>query len=80
MRKVLLSFLFVYVVGIYKGSAQGIKSFPSDSIQFFNQMETFLTDARKEGKDFMKQFEEVWYGGTFQRLKERGFTTSPIKC
>ena len=72
MRKVLLSFLFVYVVGIYKGSAQGIKSFPSDSIQFFNQMETFLTDARKEGKDFMKQFEEVWYGGYFSEAQRRG--------
>jgi hypothetical protein len=35
-------------------------------------MESFLSDSRKEGKDFMKQFEEVWYGGYFTERQREG--------
>ncbi len=47
-------------------------SFPKDSIEFFETMEAFLVSARKEGKDFMKQFETVWYGGYFTERQREG--------
>lgn len=72
MKKVLLTFLFFTVFGLTKSVAQTPLSFPADSIQFFNQMESFLSDARKEGKDFMKQFKEVWYGGYFSESQRFG--------
>jgi len=52
--------------------SQSPKSFPQDSIEFFESMETFLSDARKDGKDFMKEFEEVWYGGYFSERQREG--------
>lgn len=40
-------------------------------------MEAFLVGARKEGKDFMKQFKEVWYGGYFSDAQRNGvYSTS----
>ena len=69
-----LSFLIICTLLINSSSlkAQSVKSFPSDSIEFFNTMEAFLVDARKEGKGFMKQFEEVWYGGYFSENQRKG--------
>jgi len=50
--------------GISYGQSRG--SFPSDSTEFFKSMRDYLSNVRsKEGKDFMKQFESVWYGGYF---------------
>lgn len=65
----LFSFLFAFN---QSANSQTIKSFPNDSIAFFEAMETFLVEARKEGKDFMKQFEEVWYGGYFSEQQRKG--------
>ncbi len=52
--------------------AQTPASFPTDSIAFFESMESFLVSSRKEGKDFMKQFQEVWYGGYFSESQRQG--------
>jgi len=58
-----------------KAYSQAPTSFPSDSIEFFETMEVFLVNARKEGKDFMKQFEAVWYGGYFTERQRQGVYT-----
>jgi len=70
MKKLLIAIVFLSINWSLK--AQTPLSFASDSIQFFNQMESFMSDARKEGKDFMKQFKEVWYGGYFSDEQRRG--------
>ncbi len=70
MRKVLLICLFLG--SLFQVKSQTPASFPNDSIAFFEEMERFLVDSRKEGKDFMKQFEEVWYGGYFSESQRQG--------
>lgn len=52
--------------------AQKPNSFPTDSIGFFEVMEEYLSEARDEGKDFMKQFEEIWFGGYFSEKEREG--------
>jgi len=52
--------------------AQRLKEFPADSIGYFETMRTFLEEARKEGKPFMKEFEKVWYGGYFTENQRIG--------
>ena len=69
-----LAILLIVAISII-GNSTKIKAqnaFPSDSIEFFNAMESYLTNARKEGKDFMKQFETVWYGGYFTEEQRKG--------
>lgn len=66
-------FIVLFLLSIHLNSkAQTPSSFPTDSIEFFNTMEDYLSDARKEGKDFMKQFELVWYGGYFSEKQREG--------
>jgi len=65
--------LFFCVLGLQLNlKAQTPDSFPQDSIAFFETMEDYLTNARKDGKDFMKEFEEVWYGGYFTERQREG--------
>ena len=52
--KTLLIAVFIHTLGSL--SAQTPDKFSSDSTAFFNEMEDYLSYARKEGKDFMKQF------------------------
>jgi hypothetical protein len=68
-----------FLFGLSSSKAQTIKSFPSDSIEFFNAMETFLVESRKEGKNFMKQFEDVWYGGYFSESQRKGVYSTTNK-
>lgn len=77
--RTLILFFSVFYLGIQTGNSQTIKSFPSDSIVFFNTMEAFLVESRKEGKDFMKQFKEVWYGGYFSDNQRAGVYTTTNK-
>lgn len=70
LRITFLALIFLSLSSKIK--AQTPKNFPSDSIAFFESMEVFLVEARKEGKDFMKQFEEVWYGGYFSEKQRQG--------
>ncbi len=70
IKKALLLFLLIGLGQTLK--AQSPTSFPKDSIEFFNTMEAFLVNSRKEGKDFMKQFQVVWYGGYFSESQREG--------
>ncbi|MEQ8908916.1 MAG: hypothetical protein RIC95_06975 [Vicingaceae bacterium] len=71
-RLCLTFFIFLSIFLSKPLQAQTPASFPSDSIAFFESMESFLVSSRKEGKDFMKQFEEVWYGGYFSEQQREG--------
>jgi len=43
-----------------------ITKFSNDSVQFLEEMTAFMELSRKkETKEFMKEFEPVWYGGKF---------------
>ena len=43
-----------------------ITKFSNDSVQFLEEMRAFMELSRKkETKEFMKEFEPVWYGGKF---------------
>ncbi|MEX2380415.1 MAG: hypothetical protein WD530_06710, partial [Vicingaceae bacterium] len=64
--------IILFSISVVQLKAQSPSEFPRDSIEFFESMEDYLTDARKEGKDFMKQFEEVWYGGYFSEKQREG--------
>jgi methionine salvage enolase-phosphatase E1 len=68
--KTLLIVVLIYTSGSL--SAQTPDKFSSDSVAFFDEMEDYLSNARKEGKDFMKQFEVVWYGGYFSDKQRQG--------
>lgn len=68
--KALLIAVFILISA--KVSAQTPDKFSSDSIAFFNEMDDYLSAARKEGKGFMKQFEVVWYGGYFSEKQREG--------
>jgi hypothetical protein len=47
--------------------------FANDSVTFYNQLEAYMLDARKdEGKFFMKEFEFYWYGGKFTETYRQG--------
>lgn len=71
LRKLVGLFLVLFV-SYNQLKAQSPKEFPRDSIEFFDVMNDYLSDARKEGKDFMKQFEVVWYGGYFSEKQREG--------
>tara|TARA_B110000046_G_scaffold186024_1_gene231517 strand:+ start:14694 stop:19160 length:4467 start_codon:yes stop_codon:yes gene_type:complete len=64
--------ILVFINSTSSLSAQTPDKFSSDSIVFFNEMEDYLSNARKEGKDFMKQFKVVWYGGYFSEKQREG--------
>lgn len=64
--------LLVLLFNSTQVKSQSIKAFPTDSIEFFETMEAYLVEARKEGKDFMKQFKDVWYGGYFSENQRQG--------
>jgi hypothetical protein len=68
--KSLLIVLFVVVPVDLK--AQTPDKFTSDSTVFFDEMENYLSNSRKEGKFFMKQFEAVWFGGYFSDKQREG--------
>lgn len=70
ISKSILSLLFILLS--VQSQAQTPDKFSNDSIAFFNEMEGYLSSARKEGKGFMKQFEEVWYGGYFSETQREG--------
>lgn len=67
-----IAFLLVLLLNSKGVKAQTPSSFPKDSIEFFETMNAYLSGARKEGKDFMKQFKEVWYGGYFSEKQRNG--------
>lgn len=53
--------------------AQAPKSFSQDSIKFLEEMTAFMSNARKkETKEFMEQFEPIWYGGKFTEEQRAG--------
>lgn len=65
--------LFIIFISVFQDlKAQTPVSFPKDSIEFFNTINAYISGARKEGKGFMKQFEEVWYGGYFSDKQREG--------
>ena len=70
LHKTLIS-AFVIIL-CHFSNAQTPEQFPTDSISFFETMNGFISGARKEGKSFMKQFEEVWYGGYFSENQRKG--------
>lgn len=73
MRKIIASLsVLILVLSSIKVQAQRLQEFPSDSVGYFETMTTFLEEARKEGKPFMKEFEKVWYGGYFTESQREG--------
>lgn len=73
LSKLLLPFLFLACFSTIQ--AQTPDKFSRDSTAFFEEMNAYLSSARKEGKGFMKQFEEVWYGGYFSEKQREGVYT-----
>ncbi len=76
MKRFLLKALPISIILLFFCSLNvnaQIKSFTPDSIKFFEEVQTFLVEKRKkEGKEFIEQFEVVWYSGQFtesQRLR-----------
>ncbi len=64
--------LIIFFLSNLELKAQTPSKFPTDSIEFFETMNSFMSGARKEGKGFMKQFETVWYGGYFSEKQREG--------
>ncbi len=64
--------IVLFIITSKSLSAQTPDKFSSDSIAFFKEMDNYLSNARKEGKGFMKQFEDVWYGGYFSEKQREG--------
>ncbi|MBL4710461.1 MAG: hypothetical protein JKY48_18680 [Flavobacteriales bacterium] len=62
----------VFVCCLSTVQAQTPDRFSRDSTAFFEEMDAYLSNARKEGKGFMKQFQEVWYGGYFSEKQRQG--------
>jgi len=71
-RRYYLIFIFFMALVNSDLKSQRLQSFPSDSVAFYETMTRFLEEARKEGKAFMKEFEEVWYGGYFSEKQRQG--------
>lgn len=72
MRKIILSFLFLFLV-LSGFSQTKIKQFSADSSAFFKEMEEFLTASRKEdGKLVMDEFSWDWFGGKFTQDQRDG--------
>ncbi len=67
--KIFLLLCFVSITTITYG--QKNQDFPEDSLGFFESMETYLRNARPEGKSFMRQFRDVWYGGYFTESQRK---------
>ena len=70
LRFILILFITSFFASKLK--AQTPIAFPKDSIEFYEVMDLYMSNARKEGKDFMKQFKEVWYGGYFSEKQRAG--------
>jgi hypothetical protein len=69
-KYIIIFFLFPL---ISLGQQSVIKVFSNDSIKYFEEMKTFLGEARKdEAKDFMKEFQKSWYGGKFSDKQRKG--------
>lgn len=71
IKKIVVTVIIALFFGLF-GHAQ-IDSFTPDSVKFFDEVEKLLGELKKsETKEFMKEFEPVWFGGKFteaQRLK-----------
>ena len=66
LNKLLLVFIIVLCFSLQGKTQATITSFSKDSLKFLEEMTDFMEAARKsETKDFMKEFEPVWYGGIF---------------
>jgi hypothetical protein len=59
--------LIIWLSFSFQSEAQNsITKFSNDSVQFLEEMTAFMSLSRsKETKEFMKEFEPVWYGGKF---------------
>ena len=76
MKRILFFIFFVQIffLGLQDLKAQSVVvHFSDDSVTFFNQMDAFMKESRKdEGKFFMKEFETYWYGGKFTEKYRQG--------
>lgn len=64
MKKIFTVLLIM--LGVQAFSQIKITKFTTDSVEFFNEMEQFLTESRKEdGRLVMDEFSWDWYGGKF---------------
>lgn len=71
IHKILLIGLFCCLGWAQEALAQRPEVFPEDSTAFFKEMEKYFRDTKKkEARQFMKEFEEIWFGGHFED-KER---------
>lgn len=59
-------FLFTFLLLGFSSFAQRPEVFPEDSTGFFKEMEDYFRSTKKpEARKFMKEFEDVWFGGFF---------------
>ena len=72
MNRIYLTLILFFSLFSSISLAQKPNSFPTDSIGFFDVMEDFISGARDEGKSFMKQFEDIWFGGYFSETERQG--------
>ena len=73
----IISILLVFISDIF---SQPIKSFTPDSVVFLEEMRDFLSknkDKKKDAKEFMDQFEEVWNSKSLSLDQKKGiYSTS----
>ena len=72
MKKFHILLLVFFSILPILASAQKSAVFPSDSVGFFDAMEKYISSSRSEGKSFMKQFKEIWFGGYFSEKEKEG--------
>lgn len=63
--KLLFFFLFALLLN-FSGLAQRPEVFPEDSTEFFKVINDYFRSTKKpEARKFMKEFEDIWFGGNF---------------
>lgn len=76
MRFKIALILLLFVAVFHSGKIQSqsvVVHFANDSVTFYNQLDAFMSEARKdEAKDFMKEFKFYWYGGKFSETYRQG--------
>ena len=66
--KIIKLFLFVAILFFSANlMAQRPEVFTEDSTEFFKEMDDYFKSTKKpEARKFMKEFEEIWFGGAFE--------------
>ncbi len=65
-KKIVFFLLFILLANLSYTQDKELTKFSEDSVKFFEELNRMLRDVRnKEGKEIMKEFKTIWYGGQF---------------